>query len=210
MLADHNRELTRAEKLISAALKSEPDNPAILDSMGWLDYRRGNARDALPLLERAFRLDQDGDIGAHWGEVLWSIGDKAKAREAWSRALIADPDNAARPARRNSGPEYRKCPPAVPARPSSPLGDAAERTFGRCPPVRRVPLDRAAAGAVRRLRVDPARHAASGAVVGAAATGTAGDRGISSSTAGSLLATASRGSVPACAGSSAPTARRST
>jgi tetratricopeptide (TPR) repeat protein len=94
LLADHNRELPRAERLIAAALKGEPDNPAILDSMGWLEFKRGNARDALPLLERAFRLDQDGDIGAHWGEVLWSLGDKVKAREAWSRALIADPDNA--------------------------------------------------------------------------------------------------------------------
>jgi len=94
VLADHNRELTRADRLIAAALKSEPDNPAILDSMGWLDYRRGLSREALPLLERAFRLAQDGDIGAHWGEVLWAIGDKVKAREAWSRALIADPDNA--------------------------------------------------------------------------------------------------------------------
>ena len=45
--------------------------------------------------ERAFRLDQDGDIGAHWGEVLWALGQKAQAREAWNRALIADPDNAA-------------------------------------------------------------------------------------------------------------------
>jgi tetratricopeptide (TPR) repeat protein len=94
LLADHNRELARADRLITAALKSEPDNPAILDSMAWLDYRRGQSREALPLLERAFRLAQDGDIGAHWGEVLWSLGDKAKAREAWSRALIADPDNA--------------------------------------------------------------------------------------------------------------------
>jgi tetratricopeptide (TPR) repeat protein len=94
LLADHNRELTRADRLITAALKSEPDNPAILDSMAWLDYRRGQSREALPLLERAFRLAQDGDIGAHWGEVLWSLGEKAKAREAWSRALIADPDNA--------------------------------------------------------------------------------------------------------------------
>jgi tetratricopeptide (TPR) repeat protein len=94
LLADHNRELGRADRLITAALKGEPDNPAILDSMGWLDYRRGQSREALPLLERAFRLAQDGDIGAHWGEVLWSLGDKAKAREAWSRALIADPDNA--------------------------------------------------------------------------------------------------------------------
>jgi tetratricopeptide (TPR) repeat protein len=93
ILADHDRDLGRAEKLISMALKTEPDNPVILDSMGWLDYRRGMTRAALPLLERAFRLDQDADIGAHWGEVLWTLGEKAKAREAWSRALIADPDN---------------------------------------------------------------------------------------------------------------------
>jgi tetratricopeptide (TPR) repeat protein len=95
ILADHNRDLKRADKLINAALKSEPDNPAILDSLGWLTFRRGMAREAAPVLERAFRLDQDADIGAHWGEVLWSLGDKSKAREAWSRALVADPDNAA-------------------------------------------------------------------------------------------------------------------
>jgi tetratricopeptide (TPR) repeat protein len=94
ILADHNRELSRAERLINSALKSEPDNPAILDSLGWLDYRRGLLPAALPLLERAFRLDQDGDIGAHWGEVLWATGDKTKAREIWNRALMADPDNA--------------------------------------------------------------------------------------------------------------------
>jgi tetratricopeptide (TPR) repeat protein len=95
ILADHSRDLKRADKLINTALKSEPDNPAILDSLGWLEFRRGMARAAAPLLERAFRLDQDADIGAHWGEVLWSLGEKAKAREAWSRALVADPDNAA-------------------------------------------------------------------------------------------------------------------
>ena len=94
LLADHNRELSRADRLIEAALKSEPDNPAILDSLGWVYYRRGLPQQALPLLERAFRLAQDGDIGAHWGEVLWALGEKTKAREAWSRALIADPDNA--------------------------------------------------------------------------------------------------------------------
>jgi len=94
LLADHNRELGRADRLIAAALKAEPDNPAILDSKGWLEYRQGMPRAALPLLERAFHLDQDGDIGAHWGEVLWSLGEKAKAREAWNRALMVDPDNA--------------------------------------------------------------------------------------------------------------------
>jgi tetratricopeptide (TPR) repeat protein len=94
ILADHNRELSRAERLINSALKSEPDNPAILDSLGWLQYRRGMLQASLPLLERAYRLDQDGDIGAHWGEVLWALGDKNKARETWNRALMVDPDNA--------------------------------------------------------------------------------------------------------------------
>jgi tetratricopeptide (TPR) repeat protein len=94
LLADHSRELARSDRLIAAALKAEPDNPAILDSKGWLEYRQGMPRAALPLLERAFHLDQDGDIGAHWGEVLWSLGEKAKAREAWNRALRVDPDNA--------------------------------------------------------------------------------------------------------------------
>jgi tetratricopeptide (TPR) repeat protein len=94
LLADHNRELSRADRLIEAALKGEPDNPAILDSLGWVYYRRGLPQQALPLLERAFRLAQDGDIGAHWGEVLWALGEKSRARDAWNRALIADPDNA--------------------------------------------------------------------------------------------------------------------
>ena len=93
ILADHNRDLTRAQRLINSALKAEPDNPAILDSLGWLEYRRGMLQAALPQLERAFRLDQDGDIGAHWGEVLWALGDKTKAREIWNRALMVDPDN---------------------------------------------------------------------------------------------------------------------
>ncbi len=94
ILADHGRDLQRSERLISQALKAEPDNPAILDSLGWLDFHRGIPRAALPILQRAFRLDQDGDIGAHLGEVLWALGDKAKARETWNRALIIDPDNA--------------------------------------------------------------------------------------------------------------------
>lgn len=93
LLADHNRDLSRADRLIATALKAEPDSPAILDSKGWLAYRQGMSRAALPLLERAFHLDQDGDIGAHWGEVLWALGEKAKARETWNRALMIDPDN---------------------------------------------------------------------------------------------------------------------
>lgn len=92
-LADHGRELPRAERLIRAALAVEPDNPAMLDSLGWVKYRRGDAAAALPLFERALRLYRDGDIAAHYGEVLWTSGDVAKAKQVWSSALLRDPDN---------------------------------------------------------------------------------------------------------------------
>ena len=92
-LADHKRELPRAEQLIREALAAQPDNPALLDSLGWVLYRRGQYAAALPVLERAFRLLHDGDVGAHWGEALWAAGQKAAARSAWQRALDADPEN---------------------------------------------------------------------------------------------------------------------
>jgi tetratricopeptide (TPR) repeat protein len=92
-LADHKRELTRAEGLIRTALESEPDNPALLDSLGWVLYRRGQYAAAVKELARAYRLLHDGDVGAHWGEALWAAGQKDAARAAWQRALAADPDN---------------------------------------------------------------------------------------------------------------------
>ena len=92
-LADHKRALPRAEQLIREALQSQPDSPAILDSLGWVLYRRGQAAAAVPVLARAYRLLHDGDVGAHWGEALWGAGQHAAARAAWQRALAADPDN---------------------------------------------------------------------------------------------------------------------
>jgi len=92
-LADHKRALPRAEQLIREALQSQPDSPAILDSLGWVLYRRGQIAAAVPVLARAYRLLHDGDVGAHWGEALWVAGQHAAARAAWQRALAADPDN---------------------------------------------------------------------------------------------------------------------
>jgi tetratricopeptide (TPR) repeat protein len=92
-LADHKRALPRAEQLIREALQSQPDSPSILDSLGWVLYRRGQAAAAVPVLARAYRLLHDGDVGAHWGEALWGAGQHAAARAAWQRALAADPDN---------------------------------------------------------------------------------------------------------------------
>ena len=92
-LADRKKSLRRAENLIRAALEQRPDNAAFLDSLGWVRYRRGDKAGALPPLERAWQLSREGEIAAHWGEVLWSMGDQAGARSIWARALVAAPES---------------------------------------------------------------------------------------------------------------------
>ena len=90
-LADHGVELPRAEKLIRRALVISPDNPAVLDSLGWVRFKRGDGHGAAPILAHAYALGRDSDIAAHFGEALWHNGDETQARNVWAAALARDP-----------------------------------------------------------------------------------------------------------------------
>jgi Flp pilus assembly protein TadD len=92
-LADHNQELSRAESLIRRALVSMPDNPAALDSLGWVRYRQGDSKTALVTLERAYYISHDSEIAAHWGEAIWASGDHSQARKVWAAALAREPES---------------------------------------------------------------------------------------------------------------------
>ena len=92
-LADRNQKLPRAETLIRKALEASPDNPAFLDSLGWVRFRRGDNAGALPYMERAYRIFPDSEIASHWGEVLWVSGRQAEARALWARSLARAPDS---------------------------------------------------------------------------------------------------------------------
>jgi len=92
-LADHTLELGHAEALIRRALIAMPDNPAAVDSLGWLQFRQGDARGAATTLERAYSLEHDGEIAAHWGEALWVSGQREQARRVWATALAREPDS---------------------------------------------------------------------------------------------------------------------
>jgi len=92
-LADHSMELPHAETLIRRALTVMPDSPAALDSLGWVRFRSGDMKGATSTLERAYSLGHDGEIAAHWGEALWSSGNKAEARRVWAAALAREPDS---------------------------------------------------------------------------------------------------------------------
>ena len=85
-LADNNIRLDEAYQYISLALKLEPKSPAILDSMGWVEYRRGNYTKAVKYLSSANLLLDDAELAAHLGEVLWAKGEKKKAEQIWRDA----------------------------------------------------------------------------------------------------------------------------
>jgi tetratricopeptide (TPR) repeat protein len=92
-LADHTLELPHAEGLIRRALAVMPDNPAALDSLGWVHFRAGDAKGAAAMLQHAYTLGHDAEIAAHWGEALWVAGERAEARRVWAAALARDPDS---------------------------------------------------------------------------------------------------------------------
>ena len=92
-LANLSSRLDEAEELIKRALAQEPDDPAILDSYGWVLLRKGQVKEALPYLERAFKETKDDEIAAHLGEAYWLLGREDDAREAWQTGLKSTPDS---------------------------------------------------------------------------------------------------------------------
>lgn len=93
-LADRNLRLDEARQLIAHALDLAPKEPAIIDSMGWVEYRLGRLQDAERWLTQAYAARPDGDVAAHLGEVLWQAGQKDRARAIWAEGLQRDPGNA--------------------------------------------------------------------------------------------------------------------
>ena len=92
-LVDRTPRTAEGLKLIEKALQIAPDDPFILDSMGWANYRLGKLDDSEKFLRRAFGDQADPEIAAHLGEVLWAKGERQRATELWQSQLKASPDN---------------------------------------------------------------------------------------------------------------------
>lgn len=92
-LADRTTRYAEARELIERAHELNPDDPAILDSLGWVQYRLGNLKAAEDYLRRALERMPDAEIAAHLGEVLWVSGQRGAARDVWRRALQDTPDS---------------------------------------------------------------------------------------------------------------------
>jgi len=92
-LADRNVRLKEAYQLIDKAQKMAPNDPFIMDSMGWVQYRLGKLDAAETQLRKAYQLRNDPEIAIHLGEVLWKKGQHDDARKLWREARAKDPKN---------------------------------------------------------------------------------------------------------------------
>ena len=86
-LTVHTERYEEARQLIIKALEIQPENPAILDSAGWVHYHLGENQKALDYLKQAYEILPDVEIAAHLGRVLWAMDKKDDARVVWRRAL---------------------------------------------------------------------------------------------------------------------------
>jgi tetratricopeptide (TPR) repeat protein len=92
-LADHNQRLPEALQLITRALSISPNDPFILDSMGWVRFRMGQTDQAVDYLSRAYAERPEPDIGAHLAEALWRKGQRDRATELLREAYRKDAKN---------------------------------------------------------------------------------------------------------------------
>ena len=92
-LADRTDRYQEAYDYIEQALKLRPDDPAIIDSMGWVKYRMGDLEAAERYLEKAYRITPDAEIAAHLVEIYWNRGKRNDAKKLLDSALQASPDD---------------------------------------------------------------------------------------------------------------------
>jgi tetratricopeptide (TPR) repeat protein len=95
MWADHNMNLDEAELMIRRALEIEPNNASYLDSLGWVEFRKGQFDRALDDLLRAAKTAEHPDpvVFEHIGDTYLKLNRTREALEAWQKALALDPKN---------------------------------------------------------------------------------------------------------------------
>jgi len=93
-LTENTERYQEAQSYIQRALTIDPDDMATIDSMGWVLYKQGQLKEALVFLKRAYEMEHDPEIAAHYGEVLWKLHDQEKAKQVWQKALKSFPEHA--------------------------------------------------------------------------------------------------------------------
>lgn len=93
MLATQSSRFEEANTLIEQAIKISPNDPAIIDSLAWVQYKLGRFDKALKNIARAYESFPDPEVASHMGEILWALNRREDALNIWNQALEQDPDS---------------------------------------------------------------------------------------------------------------------
>ena len=87
--ADEGKNLDRAEALVRVAVEAEPDNQSYLDSMAWVEYKRGKFTEARGFLNRAIGPANRPDpvVLDHLGDTMYRLEQPMDAVKQWKRSL---------------------------------------------------------------------------------------------------------------------------
>lgn len=92
-LVNKTDRVAEAMELIQLAHRLSPENPAILDSLGWGYFRQGDMHKALFYLQSAYKEFPDHEVAAHLGEVLFQMNRQKEAKHIWQKGLQQRPDS---------------------------------------------------------------------------------------------------------------------
>ncbi|MEY4211709.1 MAG: hypothetical protein RLZ92_2090 [Pseudomonadota bacterium] len=92
-LADRTDRYDEAEKYLKRAIDLQPHEAVVIDSYGWLLFKKGQAEQALNYLHQAYEKQPENEIAAHLIEVLWAVGSKKEAKDLFDSAYKKSPDD---------------------------------------------------------------------------------------------------------------------
>jgi tetratricopeptide (TPR) repeat protein len=106
MYAEQGMKLDRAKELVQKAVRSEPKNPAYLDSLGWILFKLRQPQEALGYILKALELSEKPDptLYDHLGDIYVALDQLDKARDAWRKSIALDPDSRVLGKLESSGP----------------------------------------------------------------------------------------------------------
>ena len=92
-LTNNTQRFTEAAALLEEAIAKDPQNPAIIDSLGWVYFKLGKNQQAEVLLKEAYQQYPDPEVASHLIELLWSVGREIEARDLMLSQLQTSPTN---------------------------------------------------------------------------------------------------------------------
>ncbi len=92
-LVEYTTRYQEAENYLQQALKLQPEDAVIIDSYGWLQFKKGDLPNALKYLQSAHKKLAESEITAHLAEVLWILGRKKEAEQLIVAAIKQYPND---------------------------------------------------------------------------------------------------------------------